>query len=62
MSTAEPDEAENLADRLSSLFPKERMYRADIGPAMGTQVGPHAVGAAFVMEKPIRDKDLMVAK
>lgn len=53
MSTTEPEEAENLAQRLSSLFPADRMYRAKIGPAMGAQVGPHAVGAACVMEKPI---------
>ena len=53
MSTTEPDDGENLAQKLSFLFPVDRMYRAKIGPAMGTQVGPHAVGAACIMEKPI---------
>ncbi len=59
LSTTDPGEAEELAQRLSFLFPPDRMYRAKIGPAMGTQVGPNAVGAAFIMERPIRDKDLM---
>jgi DegV family protein with EDD domain len=59
LSTTDPAEAEGLAQRLSFLFPQDRMYRAKIGPAMGTQVGPHAVGAAFIMERPVRDKDLM---
>jgi len=61
MSTTDPKEAEDLAQRFSPLFPADRTIRAKIGPSIGTQVGPGAVGAAFVMEKPIRDKDLMSA-
>jgi DegV family protein with EDD domain len=52
MRTTDPQEAENLARRLSSIFPPERMYRASIGPAMGTQVGPDAVGVALISERP----------
>ena len=48
MRTTEPEEAEQLARRLSSIFPPERMYRASIGPAMGTYVGPQAVGVSVV--------------
>jgi DegV family protein with EDD domain len=48
MSTTEPDEAEALAQRLSNLFPPERMYRASIGPSMGTYVGPGAVGVSVI--------------
>ena len=48
MSTTEPEEAEALAQRLSALFPPERMYRASIGPSMGTYVGPGAVGVSVI--------------
>ena len=48
MSTTDPQEAEDLASRLSPLFPPERMYRSSIGPAMGTYVGPGAVGVSVI--------------
>lgn len=48
MRTTDPQEAEALAHRLSSVFPAERMYRASIGPAMGTYVGPDAVGVSAI--------------
>jgi len=51
MSTTEPDEAETLAQRLSPIFPPERMYRASIGPAMGTYVGPGAVGVSVIWKE-----------
>ena len=51
MSTTEPEEAEALAKRLSPLFPSERMYRASIGPAMGTYVGPGAVGVSVIWKE-----------
>jgi fatty acid kinase fatty acid binding subunit len=51
MSTTEPEEAEALAQRLSTLFPQERMYRASIGPAMGTYVGPGAVGVSIIWKE-----------
>jgi DegV family protein with EDD domain len=52
MQTTDPDEAEALAQRLAHVFPKERMIRATLGPAMGTYVGPNAVGVALIAEKP----------
>ena len=51
LHTTDPQEAERLAQRLSSIFPLERMYRASIGPSMGTQVGPDALGMALITEK-----------
>ncbi len=53
MRTTEPAEAEDVIRRLSSVFPPERVYRASIGPSMGTQVGPHAVGVALIAERPV---------
>ncbi len=53
MKTTDPQAAEDLARRLSSVFPQERMYRASIGPSMGTQVGPDALGVALIAEKPV---------
>ncbi len=53
MRTTDPQEAEKLAHRLSSVFPLERMYRASIGPSMGTQVGPDALGVALIAENPL---------
>ncbi|HUV51671.1 MAG TPA: DegV family protein [Dehalococcoidia bacterium] len=53
MQTTNPDEAEALAQRLASVFPQERMIKATLGPAMGTYVGPDAVGVALIAEKPI---------
>ena len=53
MQTTNPDEAEALAQRLSPVFPPERVIKATLGPAMGTYVGPNAVGVALIAEKPI---------
>ena len=38
--TATPDEAEALVERLSSIFPRERIYRSKMTPAIGTHTGP----------------------
>jgi len=38
--TATPDEAEALVERLSSVFPKEQIYRSKMTPAIGTHTGP----------------------
>jgi len=51
MSTTEPEEAEALAQRLAPIFPPERMYRASIGPAVGTYVGPRAVGVSVIWKE-----------
>lgn len=51
MRTTEPEEADQLVRRLSSLFPAERIYRAGLGPAMGTYVGPKAVGVSVIWKR-----------
>jgi len=35
-----PDEADELVERLSSSFPKERIYRSKTTPVIGTHTGP----------------------
>ena len=46
MDTTSPADSETLVKKLSPVFPVERMYRAKIGPVMGTYVGPRALGVA----------------
>ncbi|MBI2906484.1 MAG: DegV family protein [Chloroflexi bacterium] len=43
-----PSDAEDLADRLSALFPRERMVCSRFGPVLGTYLGPGALGVAFI--------------
>ena len=44
-----PDDADRLVERLSSLFPGERIYRSTISPVVGTYAGPGAM-AVTVLE------------
>ena len=43
-----PDEADRLVERLSSLFPKERIYRSTISPVVGTYAGPGAMAVSVL--------------
>jgi DegV family protein with EDD domain len=43
-----PDEAEILAERLYSRFPRERVYWMKVGPVIGTHVGPHVLGVGVL--------------
>lgn len=47
--TTTPDEADKLAERLGSLFPKERIHRSTVSPVLGTHGGPGAI-AVTVLE------------
>ncbi len=47
--TTQPDEADKLVERFSSLFPKERIYRSTVSPVLGTYAGPNAI-AVTVLE------------
>ncbi|MFC2066485.1 DegV family protein [Chloroflexota bacterium] len=38
-----PDDADKLVERLSSLFPKEHIYRSTLSPVVGTYAGPGAL-------------------
>ncbi len=44
-----PDEADELVERLSKIFPKERIYRSVVSPVLGTYAGPYAL-ALTVLE------------
>lgn len=43
-----PDEAEMLAERLSTKFPKERIYRTKVSPVVGAHVGPHVLAVSVL--------------
>ena len=47
--TTAPDEADKLVERLSSIYPRERIYRSTISPVVGTYAGPGAM-AVTVLE------------
>ena len=49
--TACPDEAEALIKRLSSKFPRERIYRSKMTPAIGTHTGPRLLLVAVLGDK-----------
>lgn len=43
-----PDEADELVERLDSLFPKERIYKSTVSPVIGTYVGPHVLSVSVL--------------
>ena len=49
--TATPDEAEMLVERLSFKFPKERIYRSKMTPAIGTHTGPGLLLVAILGDR-----------
>jgi DegV family protein with EDD domain len=46
-----PEEADMLMERLSSKFPRERIYRTKVSPVIGAHVGPHVVGVSVLGDK-----------
>jgi DegV family protein with EDD domain len=46
-----PDEADMLAERIGSKFPKERIYRTKVSPVVGTHVGPHVLAVSVLGDK-----------
>jgi len=46
-----PDEAEALVKRLSPKFPRERIYRSKMTPAIGTHTGPRLLLVAVLGDK-----------
>lgn len=46
-----PDEADELAKRLGSKFPKVLIYRAKVSPVVGAHVGPHVLAVAVLGDK-----------
>lgn len=49
---AAAEEALGLADRLGSIFPRERIYVSVVSPALGTHAGPRALGVALIEGEP----------
>ena len=43
-----PDDADKLVERLSSVFPKERIYKSTISPVVGTHAGPDALAVSVL--------------
>lgn len=48
--TTDQKDAEALADRLRSAFPRAPIYVARVGPALGTHAGPGAIGVTVMAE------------
>lgn len=48
-----PEDGEKLAEILSPVFPKDKIYRARFGPVMGTHIGPGALGIALIQQEKI---------
>jgi len=43
-----PDEAEIVVERISSKYPKERIYRTKVSPVIGVHVGPDVLGVSVL--------------
>lgn len=43
-----PSEADLLAERLDSIFPRERIYRTKVTPVVGTHVGPRVLAVSVL--------------
>jgi len=43
-----PDDADRLVERLSSIYPKERIYRSTVSPVLGTYVGPNVLAVSIL--------------
>jgi len=43
-----PDDADKLIERLSAIYPKERIYRSTISPVLGTYAGPIALTVSIL--------------
>jgi len=47
-----PDEAQTLAERVGSMFPRERIMLARLGPALGVHGGPGVLAIGFREKEP----------
>lgn len=46
-----PEEVELIVERLSSGFPRERIYRSNVSPVIGAHVGPHVLGITVLGDR-----------
>jgi fatty acid-binding protein DegV len=43
-----PDAADALIERLSGIYPKERIYRSTVSPVLGTYMGPNVISVSVL--------------
>jgi len=43
-----PDNADKLVERLSAIYPKERIYRSTVSPVLGTYMGPNVLAVSVL--------------
>jgi len=46
-----PDDADALVERLSQIYPKERIYRSTVSPVLGTYMGPNVLSISYMEGK-----------
>ncbi|MFC1912421.1 DegV family protein, partial [Chloroflexota bacterium] len=46
-----PDDVEAMLERLSAVFPRERIHRMKVSPVIGTHVGPRVIGLGILPGK-----------
>jgi len=44
-------EAEALLERINAKFPKARIYRSKVSPAVGVHVGPHVLAVSILGDR-----------
>ncbi len=46
-----PEDADRLVERLSSIYPRERIYRSTVSPVLGTYMGPSVLSVSVLEGK-----------
>jgi DegV family protein with EDD domain len=46
-----PDELDTLADRIGAFYPREKIYRSKVNPAIGVHSGPNVIAASAIIGK-----------
>jgi DegV family protein with EDD domain len=46
-----PEETDQFIERLTAVYPQERIYRSKVSPVIGTNVGPRVIGVAVLGDK-----------
>ena len=46
-----PDDADELVERLSKIYPRERIYRSTVSPVLGTYMGPNVLSISYTEGK-----------
>lgn len=51
LHSTNPEEAENMLARFTTIYPRERIYKARFGPILGAHLGPGSLGVAYIKSK-----------